>query len=157
MLWLFGYLRCYYVLDKTCSDGSFFFPLVESKEELDFKDTELKMLVVGLKEMTTTKEVIQTLEQLLCDETSQLEDERNEVMHSRDTFQDLVRLMDQHRVERSVQLSILRQGVDILKVVLSVCICPEHLRSIFCLKQTLVNILHVLSKQSGSFPQCNVT
>ncbi|XP_047667989.1 cullin-9 isoform X3 [Tachysurus fulvidraco] len=80
----------------------------ESKEELDFKDTELKMLVVGLKEMTTTKEVIQTLEQLLCDETSQLEDERNEVMHSRDTFQDLVRLMDQHRVERTVQLSILR-------------------------------------------------
>lgn len=69
------------------------------------------MLVVGLKEMTTTKEVIQTLEQLLCDETSQLEDERNEVMHSRDTFQDLVRLMDQHRVERTVQLSILRQGV----------------------------------------------
>lgn len=70
------------------------------------------MLVVGLKEMTTTKEVIQTLEQLLCDETSQLEDERNEVMHSRDTFQDLVRLMDQHRVERTVQLSILRQGID---------------------------------------------
>lgn len=85
---------------------------IESKEELDFKDTELKMLVVGLKEMTTTKEVIQTLEQLLCDETSQLEDERNEVMHSRDTFQDLVRLMDQHRVERTVQLSILRQGDD---------------------------------------------
>lgn len=84
---------------------------VESKEELDFKDTELKMLVVGLKGMTTTKEVIQTLEQLLCDETSQLVDERNEVMHNRDTFQDLVRLMDQHRVERTVQLSILRQGV----------------------------------------------
>lgn len=89
---------------------------VESKEELDFKDTELKMLVVGLKEMTTTKEVIQTLEQLLCDETSQLENERNEVMHSRDTFQDLVRLMDQHRVERTVQLSILRQGVDNPKI-----------------------------------------
>ncbi|TSK42124.1 Cullin-9 [Bagarius yarrelli] len=61
----------------------------ESEEMLDFKDTELKMLVVGLKEMTTTKEVIQTLEQLLCDESSQLEDERNEVLHSRDTFQDL--------------------------------------------------------------------
>lgn len=89
-------------------------------EELNFKDTELKMLVVGLKEVTTTKEVIQTLEQLLCDETSQLEDERNEVMHSRDTFQDLVRLMDQHRVERTVQLSILRQGVDHPKVVLGV-------------------------------------
>ncbi|XP_017546167.1 cullin-9 isoform X1 [Pygocentrus nattereri] len=80
----------------------------ESKEELDFKDTELKMLVVGLKEMTTTKEVIMTLEQLLCDDTSQLEEERNEVMRSRDTFQDLVRLMDQHRVERAVQLPILR-------------------------------------------------
>lgn len=90
-------------------------------EELNFKDTELKMLVVGLKEVTTTKEVIQTLEQLLCDETSQLEDERNEVMHSRDTFQDLVRLMDQHRVERTVQLSILRQGVDHPKVVNIYC------------------------------------
>ncbi|XP_010894542.2 cullin-9 isoform X1 [Esox lucius] len=80
----------------------------ESKEELDFKDTELKMLVVSLKEMTATKEVILTLEQLLCDDTSQLEEERNQVTRSRETYQDLVSLMDQHRADRAAQLSILR-------------------------------------------------
>lgn len=52
----------------------------ESCEQLDFKDTELQMLVVSLKEMTATKEVIQTLEQLLCDDASQLEEERSQVM-----------------------------------------------------------------------------
>lgn len=31
-----------------------------------------------------------------------------QVTHSRDTYQDLVRLMEQHRAERAVQLSILR-------------------------------------------------
>lgn len=38
------------------------------------------MLVVSLKELTVTKEVIQTLEQLLCDDTFQLEDERRQVL-----------------------------------------------------------------------------
>ncbi|XP_067367208.1 cullin-9 isoform X3 [Channa argus] len=80
----------------------------ESHEHLDFKDTELQMLVVSLKELTATKEVIQTLEQLLCDDASQLEEERSQVTHSRDTYQDLVRLMEQHRADRAVQLSILR-------------------------------------------------
>lgn len=51
----------------------------ECHEQLDFKDTELQMLVVSLKELTATKEVIQTLEQLLCDDTSQLEEERSQV------------------------------------------------------------------------------
>lgn len=37
------------------------------------------MLVVSLKELTATKEVIQTLEQLLCDDASQLEEERSQV------------------------------------------------------------------------------
>ncbi|KAK2824734.1 hypothetical protein Q5P01_021909 [Channa striata] len=80
----------------------------ESHEQLDFKNTELQMLVVSLKELTATKEVIQTLEQLLCDDASQLEEERSQVTHSRDTYQDLVRLMEQHRADRAVQLSILR-------------------------------------------------
>ncbi|XP_016366141.1 cullin-9-like [Sinocyclocheilus rhinocerous] len=80
----------------------------ESQDEHDFKDTELKMLVVSLKEMPATKEVILTLEQLLCDDASQLEEERSEVTRSRDTFQDLIRLMDQHRADRAAQLSILR-------------------------------------------------
>uniref|UniRef100_A0A673KXK3 Cullin 7 n=1 Tax=Sinocyclocheilus rhinocerous TaxID=307959 RepID=A0A673KXK3_9TELE len=81
---------------------------LEKKDEHDFKDTELKMLVVSLKEMPATKEVILTLEQLLCDDASQLEEERSEVTRSRDTFQDLIRLMDQHRADRAAQLSILR-------------------------------------------------
>ncbi|XP_016099203.1 cullin-9-like [Sinocyclocheilus grahami] len=81
---------------------------LESQDEHDFKDTELKMLVVSLKEMPATKEVILTLEQLLCDDASQLEEERSEVTRSRDTFQDLIRLMDQHRADRAAQLSILR-------------------------------------------------
>lgn len=55
------------------------FPPTESQEQLDFKDTELQMLVVSLKELTATKEVIQTLEQLLCDDASQLEEERVQV------------------------------------------------------------------------------
>ncbi|XP_037536667.1 cullin-9 [Nematolebias whitei] len=80
----------------------------ESQEQLDFKDTELQMLVVSLKELTVTKEVIQTLEQLLCDDTSQLEEERSQVTKSRGTYQNLVRLMEQHRADRAVQLSILR-------------------------------------------------
>ncbi|KAM4730256.1 cullin-9 isoform 2-T2 [Anableps anableps] len=80
----------------------------ECQDQLDFKDTELQMLVLSLKELTVTKEVIQTLEQLLCDDTSQLEEERRQVTHSRDTYQDLVRLMEQHRADREVQLSILR-------------------------------------------------
>ncbi|XP_008296533.1 cullin-9 isoform X2 [Stegastes partitus] len=79
----------------------------ECREQLDFKDTELQMLVVSLKELTSTKEVIQTLEQLLCDEALQLEEERNQVTSSRDTYQDLVRLMEQHRADRAAQLSIL--------------------------------------------------
>lgn len=51
----------------------------DCREQLDFKDTELQMLVVSLKEPTATKEVIQTVEQLLCDDTSQLEEERSQV------------------------------------------------------------------------------
>lgn len=31
-----------------------------------------------------------------------------QVTHSRDTYQDLVRLMEQHRADRAIQLSILR-------------------------------------------------
>lgn len=47
-----------------------------SREQLD---TELQTLVVSLKELTPTKEMIQTLEQLLCEDSSQLEEERRQV------------------------------------------------------------------------------
>ncbi|XP_063047038.1 cullin-9 isoform X2 [Engraulis encrasicolus] len=78
----------------------------EPGEELELKDMELRMLVVSLKSLN--KEVVSTLEQLLCEPSPQLEEERSKVTRSRDTFQDLVRLMDQHRVDRAVQLSILK-------------------------------------------------
>uniref|UniRef100_A0A1A8L6K6 Cullin 7 n=1 Tax=Nothobranchius pienaari TaxID=704102 RepID=A0A1A8L6K6_9TELE len=77
-------------------------------EQQDFKDTELQMVLVSLRELSVTKEVILTLEQLLNDPMSQLEEERSQVTHSRDTYQDLVRLMEQHRADRAVLLSILR-------------------------------------------------
>ncbi|XP_054655334.1 cullin-9 [Dunckerocampus dactyliophorus] len=84
---------------------------LESKdrpEQLDLKDTQLQMLVLSLREATATKEVILTLEQVLFDPFSQLEDQRYQVSQNRDTFQDLVRLMEQLRADRAVQLSILR-------------------------------------------------
>ncbi|KAF0027925.1 hypothetical protein F2P81_020666 [Scophthalmus maximus] len=74
--------------------------------KLESKDTELQMLIVSLKE--ATKEVIQTLEQLLCADNTPLDDERCQVTHNRGTYQDLVRQMEQHRADRAVQLSILR-------------------------------------------------
>lgn len=51
----------------------------DCQEQLDFKDMKLQMLLVSLKELTATKEVIQTLEQLLCEESSQLQEERRQV------------------------------------------------------------------------------
>lgn len=54
----------------------------DCQEQLDFKDMKLQMLLVSLKELTATKEVIQTLEQLLCEESSQLQEERRQVSRS---------------------------------------------------------------------------
>lgn len=51
------------------------------QEELDFKDMKLQMLLVSLKELTATKEVIQTLGQLLCDESTQLQEECRQVFY----------------------------------------------------------------------------
>lgn len=114
---------------------------VESKDEHDFKDTELKMLVVSLKEMPATKEVILTLEQLLCDDASQLEEERNEVTRSRDTYQDLIRLMDQHRVDRAVQLSILRSDLFFCQIVILKICGLKNKTSDFVLNRILTKFL----------------
>ncbi|XP_075902158.1 cullin-9 isoform X2 [Nelusetta ayraudi] len=76
-----------------------------SREQLD---TELQTLVVSLKELTPTKEMIQTLEQLLCEDSSQLEEERRQVTHSCETYQHLVSLMEQNRTDRVIVKSILR-------------------------------------------------
>ncbi|XP_041107883.1 cullin-9-like isoform X1 [Polyodon spathula] len=81
---------------------------LDSKEELDFKDMELKMLLVSLKEMTATKEIILTLERLICDEVPRLELELSDIMKDKDTYQALVRALDHHRTDKAVQLSVLR-------------------------------------------------
>lgn len=47
---------------------------------MDSDQCELQMLVVSLKE--ATKEVIQTVEQLLCDDTTQQEEGRNQVQNT---------------------------------------------------------------------------
>lgn len=62
------------ILDIVCVSVS-----EDCQEQLDFKDMKLQMLLVSLKELTATKEVIQTLEQLLCDESTQLQEERRQV------------------------------------------------------------------------------
>ncbi|MGH0152389.1 UNVERIFIED_CONTAM: hypothetical protein FKN15_049544 [Acipenser sinensis] len=80
---------------------------LDSEEELDFKDMELKMLLVSLKEMTATKEIILTLERLICDEVPRLELELSDIMKDKETYQALVRALDHHRVDKAVQLSVL--------------------------------------------------
>ncbi|XP_061547027.1 cullin-9 [Phycodurus eques] len=78
-------------------------------QQLDLKDTQLQKLLMSLKDMTATaKEVIQTLEQLLCGSASQLEGLRSQVSQSQDIFQDLLHPMEQLRTDRTVQLSIVR-------------------------------------------------
>uniref|UniRef100_UPI0037E7245D cullin-9 isoform X3 n=1 Tax=Semicossyphus pulcher TaxID=241346 RepID=UPI0037E7245D len=46
--------------------------------------------------------------QLLCDDASQLDEKSSQVTYGRDTFRDLLGLMEQHRADRAVQLTILR-------------------------------------------------
>ncbi|XP_028676954.1 LOW QUALITY PROTEIN: cullin-9 [Erpetoichthys calabaricus] len=80
----------------------------EPKEELDFKDMELKMLLVSLKEMPATKEIILTLDRLICDEGSRIEQELNDIMKDKETFQALVRALDHQGVDKVLQLAALR-------------------------------------------------
>lgn len=61
----------------------------DCQEQLDFKDMKLQMLLVSLKELTATKEVIQTLEQLLCEESAQLQEERRQVSLLATAFPDV--------------------------------------------------------------------
>ncbi|XP_077351979.1 cullin-9 isoform X2 [Festucalex cinctus] len=78
-------------------------------EQLDLKDAQLQKLLLSLKGRTATaKEVIHTLEQLLCQSASQLEGLRGQVSQSQDMLQDLLHLMEPLRADRTVQLAILR-------------------------------------------------
>ncbi|XP_061693307.1 cullin-9 [Syngnathoides biaculeatus] len=85
---------------------------VENKDPpkpLDLKDTQVQKLLVTLKGITATaKDVIQTLEQVLCGSASQLEGLRSQVSQSHEIFQDLLHPMEQLHADRSVQLSIVR-------------------------------------------------
>ncbi|XP_077437963.1 cullin-9 isoform X2 [Vanacampus margaritifer] len=78
-------------------------------EQLNLKDAQLQKLLMSLKGRTATaKEVVHTLEQLLCQSASQLEGLRCQVSQSQDMFQDLLHLMEPLRADRTVQLAILR-------------------------------------------------
>uniref|UniRef100_UPI00398EEEB8 cullin-9 isoform X1 n=1 Tax=Pristiophorus japonicus TaxID=55135 RepID=UPI00398EEEB8 len=80
----------------------------ESKEALNLKDAELKMLLVSLKERSGTKEIILSLERWICDETMGLESQIADIMKDKEAFQSLVQGLDQFRSEKAVQQAIVR-------------------------------------------------
>ncbi|KAM9803935.1 LOW QUALITY PROTEIN: cullin-9 [Neosynchiropus ocellatus] len=71
---------------------------------LVFNDGELQVLMMSLKELKAMKEVIQTMEKLLCEDGTHLE----EVTHSQDIFQELVQLLEQQRSDRTIYISIIK-------------------------------------------------
>ncbi|KAM8851745.1 cullin-9 isoform 2-T2 [Synchiropus picturatus] len=71
---------------------------------LVFNNRELQVLMMSLKELKAMKEVIQTIEKLLCEDGTHLE----EVTHSRDIFQELVQQLEQQRSDRTVYISIIQ-------------------------------------------------
>ncbi|XP_042188686.1 cullin-9 isoform X1 [Callorhinchus milii] len=80
----------------------------ESKEALNLKDAELKMLLVSLKERNGTKEIILSLERWVCDETTGLETQIADIMTDKEAFQSLVQGLNQFRSEKLVQQAIIR-------------------------------------------------
>ncbi|XP_032876612.1 cullin-9 isoform X2 [Amblyraja radiata] len=80
----------------------------ESKEALNLKDAELKMLLVTLKEQSGTKEIILSLERWICDETTGLESQIADIMKDKEAFQSLVQGLDHFRSEKAVQQAITR-------------------------------------------------
>ncbi|XP_072104699.1 cullin-9 isoform X2 [Mobula birostris] len=80
----------------------------ESKEALNLKDAELKMLLVSLKEQSGTKEIILSLERWICDESTGLESQIADIMKDKEAFQSLVQGLDHFRSEKAVQQAITR-------------------------------------------------
>ncbi|XP_069743989.1 cullin-9-like isoform X1 [Narcine bancroftii] len=80
----------------------------DSKEALNLKDAELKMLLVSLKEQSGTKEIILSLEHWICDETAGLESQIAGIMKDKEAFQSLVQGLDHFRSEKAVQQAITR-------------------------------------------------
>ncbi|XP_072406793.1 cullin-9 isoform X1 [Chiloscyllium punctatum] len=79
-----------------------------SKEALNLKDAELKMLLVSLKEQSGTKEIILSLERWICDETTGLETQIEDIMKDKEAFQSLLQGLDHFRSEKAVQQAIIR-------------------------------------------------
>ncbi|XP_048452589.1 cullin-9 [Rhincodon typus] len=79
-----------------------------SKEALNLKDAELKMLLVSLKEQSGAKEIILSLERWICDETTGLETQIEDIMKDKEAFQSLLQGLDHFRSEKAVQQAIIR-------------------------------------------------
>ncbi|MGH0167094.1 UNVERIFIED_CONTAM: hypothetical protein FKN15_052560 [Acipenser sinensis] len=71
---------------------------------------EQKLAIIALSHISMYffKEIILTLERLICDEVPRLELELSDIMKDKETYQALVRALDHHRVDKAVQLSVLR-------------------------------------------------
>ncbi|XP_030051562.1 cullin-9 [Microcaecilia unicolor] len=74
----------------------------------DLKDVDVLKLVSSLKETSLSKEIILALERCICEESALLDSESSNLMKDRDTFQMLLRNLEQLRMEKAVQLGILR-------------------------------------------------
>ncbi|XP_029452598.1 cullin-9-like [Rhinatrema bivittatum] len=74
----------------------------------DFKDVDLLKLVSSLKESSLSKEIILALERCICEETALLDSETSNLMKDRDTFLMLLRNLEQLRMEKAVQMGVLR-------------------------------------------------
>lgn len=83
------------------------FNMTSTDPELELQDSQIQTLVSGLKEKVASKEVIQALEKVLC-EPQEGAAERLQVTRSRDTFLDLISLMEQHKSDQATLLSLLR-------------------------------------------------
>lgn len=67
-----------------------------------------------------------------------------QVTHSRDTYQDLVRLMEQHRAERATQLSILRCRPLVIVMMTEKVMIKRRLKNVWlpsCLRRILNKFL----------------
>ncbi|XP_029448677.1 cullin-9-like [Rhinatrema bivittatum] len=88
--------------EKTGTDVS------DISVSFDLKDVDLLKLVSSLKESSLSKEIILALERCICEETALLDSETSNLMKDRDTFLMLLRNLEQLRMEKAVQMGVLR-------------------------------------------------
>ncbi|XP_069092517.1 cullin-9-like isoform X1 [Pleurodeles waltl] len=82
--------------------------LSDSSSPFFLKGKDLKKLSVSLKEISLPKEIILALERLICDDSASVEHEIPELLKDRNWFLMLLRNLEQLRMEKAIQLGILR-------------------------------------------------